>query len=126
MENNKLLETIVTHLLDIKESQKRLETRVGDIESSASRIETKNDENFSELSTELSNVSQSVTRMENELTDKVRALFDAREVQGDVNDQILNSLSSIQTDINYLVAKSAQQGNELNRLKKTKKIATSL
>ncbi len=75
---------------------------------------------------QLTELHQSQTRMENELTDKVRALFDAREVQSDVNDQILSSLSSIQTDINCLVAKSTQQGNELNKLKKTKKIAKSL
>ena len=37
---------------------------------------------------ELEKVSQSQTRMEHELTERIRGLYDAREVQFDLNDRI--------------------------------------
>ncbi|MBO8138287.1 MAG: hypothetical protein H0Z40_09175 [Desulfotomaculum sp.] len=45
------------------------------------------------------------TRIKNELVDKVRALFDAREVQGDINTKILDKLEDIEINTNYTAAK---------------------
>ncbi len=70
---------------------------------------------------ELSELRQSQARMEHELTDKVRALFDVREIQHDVNERVLDSLASIQADVNYLVTKTAQHNAEISRMKRTKK-----
>lgn len=50
---------------------------------------------LTELSSEVKDLRQSQARMENELTDKVRALFDAREVQNDVNARIISALNRI-------------------------------
>jgi len=40
---------------------------------------------FDKLETKVDKIDASQVRMENELTEKVRALFDAREVQNDVS-----------------------------------------
>lgn len=45
-------------------------------------------------------VEQSQIRMESELTDKVRALYDAREVQNGVNAKIFATLENLQQQIN--------------------------
>lgn len=42
---------------------------------------------------------QSQARMEHNLTDKVRALFDAREIQNEVNSKILTQLDRIELKI---------------------------
>lgn len=70
---------------------------------------------------ELIELRQSQARMEHELTNKVRALFDTREVQNDVNERILDSLASIQADVNYLVTKTAQHNAEISRMQRTRK-----
>jgi len=45
------------------------------------------------------------TRMENEVIDKIKALFDDREVKNDRFDRIEDRLGSIENDTRYLVAK---------------------
>lgn len=50
------------------------------------------------------------TRMENEVIDKTRALFDDREVQNDRLDRIENKLDDIATDVSYIAAKIAGLG----------------
>jgi hypothetical protein len=48
---------------------------------------------------ELSEVKQSVIRMENTMINKFGSLFDAREVQFDVNERILASLERIEEKV---------------------------
>jgi LEA14-like dessication related protein len=47
----------------------------------------------------LRRVEESQIRMEDELVAKVKAIFDAREVQLDVNDRILETLSRIESKL---------------------------
>ncbi|NPV54900.1 MAG: hypothetical protein HPY71_15530 [Firmicutes bacterium] len=47
-------------------------------------------------------------RLETEVIDKVRALFDDREVQNDRLDRIESKLDDISTDTRYLVARVAK------------------
>lgn len=51
------------------------------------------------LSRDAKELRQSQVRMETELTDKVRALFDVREVQNDVNDRIISALNRIENKL---------------------------
>ena len=46
-------------------------------------------------------------RVENEVIVKVNALFDAREVQNDINQQILNTLQRVETKIDVLQMETA-------------------
>ncbi|MBS3946907.1 MAG: hypothetical protein KGZ57_01200, partial [Dethiobacter sp.] len=47
-------------------------------------------------------VEQNQVRMENELTPKIRALFDAREVQTDINMRILSTLSRVENKVDKM------------------------
>lgn len=60
-----------------------------------------------ELSGEFIDIRQSQVRMENELTEKVRALFDAREVQNDVNERIMSTLDRIEAKVDVLQLETA-------------------
>ncbi|NLX02915.1 MAG: hypothetical protein GXY40_10370 [Syntrophomonadaceae bacterium] len=60
-----------------------------------------------ELSGEFKDIRQSQVRMENELTEKVRALFDAREVQNDVNERIMSTLDRIEAKVDVLQLETA-------------------
>ncbi len=102
MENNKLLETIVSHLLDIKESQKRIETRVSSLEDGQKRMEgnvNSLENSHSRLAQTIAKISESVAKIENIHGDKISALFDAREVQNDANTQIIQQLDRIESKI---------------------------
>lgn len=46
-------------------------------------------------------------RMENEVIEKIRVLFDAREVQSDVNQQILSTLQRMEAKIDALQMETA-------------------
>ena len=47
------------------------------------------------------------TKIENEVIDKVRALFDNREVQAEINDKIQSTLTRIETKIDVLQMETA-------------------
>ena len=60
-----------------------------------------------ELREEVKDIRQSQVRMENELTEKVRALFDAREVQNDINERIIMALGRIEAKVDVLQLETA-------------------
>jgi ABC-type phosphate transport system auxiliary subunit len=61
----------------------------------------------SNLNSKVDKIDASQVRMENELTEKVRALFDAREVQNDVNEKMLYSLNRIEAKVDVLQMETA-------------------
>ena len=52
-------------------------------------------------------IDASQVRMENELTEKVRSLFDAREVQNDVNERIVSTLERVEAKVDVLQLETA-------------------
>lgn len=62
---------------------------------------------MTELSGEVKELRQSQVRMESELTEKVRALFDAREVQNDVNERIISALERLEAKVDVLQMETA-------------------
>ena len=62
---------------------------------------------MTDLSGEVKELRQSQVRMETELTEKVRALFDAREVQNDVNERIISALERIEAKVDVLQLETA-------------------
>lgn len=54
------------------------------------------------LTENVQEIRQSQVRLENELTEKVNALFDAREVQNDVNERIVSALNRIEAKVDVL------------------------
>ena len=61
----------------------------------------------SNLNSKVDKIDASQVRMENELTEKVRALFDAREVHNDVNEKMLYSLNRIEAKVDVLQMETA-------------------
>lgn len=47
------------------------------------------------------------TKLENDVIDKVRALYDNREIQAETNDKLLNTLARIETKIDVLQMETA-------------------
>ncbi len=64
-------------------------------------------EHIVKLSEGQEKMRQNVSVMENELTEKISALFDAREVQNDVNERIITSLDRIEAKIDILQLETA-------------------
>lgn len=52
-------------------------------------------------------VEESISKFENETVDKIKALFDAREVQTDVNEKILSTLGRIEAKVDVLQMETA-------------------
>ena len=63
-----------------------------------------NQQHFSE---KLAQNSQAIARIEHNHGEKLNALFDAREIQLEVNDRILNTLSRIEEKLDHLSSKVA-------------------
>ncbi len=57
---------------------------------------------------EVQEVKSTQLRMEQDHGDKIRALFDAREVQSDVNERIVSTLDRMEAKIDVLQLESAR------------------
>lgn len=55
----------------------------------------------------ISSIEQSISRIENDHGEKLPALFDAREVQIDVNERIIASLTRIESKLDKVTLKVA-------------------
>lgn len=64
-------------------------------------------ETNSQLKELTSRVQKIETKVENDLSYKIKALFDAREVQNEKNDTIINALERIETKIETLQMETA-------------------
>jgi hypothetical protein len=58
-------------------------------------------------SQQLTTLQQSVSRIEHDYGEKLSALFDAREVQADVNEKILSTLGRIEAKMDVLQMETA-------------------
>ena len=66
-------------------------------------LETKMDT----LEQNMTQLRESQARMEHDLTEKITALFDTREVQKDINDRILGTLGRLEAKIDVLQMETA-------------------
>ncbi|KTE90240.1 MULTISPECIES: hypothetical protein [Desulfitobacterium] len=62
---------------------------------------------ITDMKTDISNLKQSQVRMEEDLTRKITALFDSRELQKDVNQNVSRSLERIEAKIDILQIETA-------------------
>ncbi|MEA4883358.1 MAG: hypothetical protein VB144_06840 [Clostridia bacterium] len=99
--------TLKTDVSVLKEGQQRLEGRMEDFEQGQIRIETRmEDLDQGQICIE--------TRMENVVIDKIRALFDAREVQNDSIADIREVLGRVEAKVDVLQLETSS----LRKLKK--------
>lgn len=93
MENEKFQDLVLEQLArltqeitEIKQGQRELTIKVDGLDAQISKLETK---------------------IENEVIDKIKALYDAREVQSDVNERIISTLGRIETKMDVLQMETA-------------------
>ncbi|GAB4261941.1 hypothetical protein [Thermincola ferriacetica] len=87
-------EKVYREVTDIKEGQQRLEGRMDKLEEGQQRLESRMDKLESKIETEI--------------TDKIRALYDFREVQADINNRIITTLDRIEAKVDVLQMETAQ------------------
>jgi len=80
------LARLTQEITEIKQGQRELTTKVDGLDAQISKLETK---------------------IENEVIDKIKALYDAREVQSDVNERIISTLGRIETKMDVLQMETA-------------------
>lgn len=95
--NNMNNETKILALLE------KMDNRLGNLENGQDILSRQ----VNTLTEDVQNIRQSQVRMENELIEKVRALFDTREVQNDVNEKIIYSLNRIEAKLDVLQMETA-------------------
>ncbi|MEG6522407.1 hypothetical protein [Desulfotomaculum sp. 1211_IL3151] len=108
---NKILETLKSHdskldalsenLKGLEKSQLKMDHRLSSLENG----QVKMTDRLNSLEKGLQKVE---TRIENELTEKIRGLYDSREVTNDKFDQILNKLTDLENTSDYVLLKLAQ------------------
>ena len=59
------------------------------------------------LSEKVNIIDLNQIRMENELTEKIRGLYDFREVQNDVNERIISTLDRLEAKVDVLQLETA-------------------
>lgn len=79
-----LLKQLLTEVREIKASQARTEQRLEGVEAESRATK------------------EGLARMENDMGVKVSALFDAREVQMDVNERVCSSLQRIESKLDRI------------------------
>lgn len=86
----------------LKQGQVNLENRIGNIDGRMEGMEAGQNilaRQITILTEDVQDIRQSQVRMENELTEKIRALFDAREVQNDANERVITTLTRIENQL---------------------------
>ncbi|AEG16021.1 hypothetical protein Desku_2494 [Desulfofundulus kuznetsovii DSM 6115] len=109
---------------DLEQGQQELVKRVGDLEQGQQELVRR----IGDLEQGQQELSGRMERMEalieNEITDKIRALFDGYNLRGDeienLRKHLDERLDAIALDINYLVRKTAQQEFVIQELRRAK------
>ncbi|NPV27051.1 MAG: hypothetical protein HPY81_06280 [Firmicutes bacterium] len=114
MDNEKFQELVLQQLKMLSEGQNMLIHRVGTLEQgqnllAANLMETQ--KNVKELTTQVGKLENQMarleTRIENEIIEKIRGLYDFREVQNNVNERITSTLERIEAKIDVLQMETA-------------------
>ncbi|MDH7578275.1 MAG: hypothetical protein QHH75_10770 [Bacillota bacterium] len=99
------LENVDSRLGQVESHLENVDSRLGRVEVRLDNVETR----LENVDSRLENVEKGQlkieTRLENEVIEKIRALFDDREVQNAKLDQIIAREENILADINYLVSR---------------------
>ena len=101
MTEKELLEALLAKMNGMESKMVNMET---EMKSMHGEMATKDDldeitQSLGRTEKRMTQIEGSLARMENELGTKVAALFDAREVQNDVNGRILSALERIEKNV---------------------------
>ncbi len=104
------LRSVKDDLGNVKSDLRSVKDDLGNVKNDLGNLEKGQDilaRQVSKLTEDVQEIRQSQVRMENELTEKVSALFDAREVQNDVNERIVTALERIEAKVDVLQLETA-------------------
>lgn len=93
---------------DINGVRSELSKEINGVRSEISFIKSDINGIKSEISDVKAGQEKLELRIECELIDKVKALFDAREVQNEINDRVITALGRIENKIDVLQLEAAQ------------------
>ncbi|MDH7578046.1 MAG: hypothetical protein QHH75_09560 [Bacillota bacterium] len=111
LDNDRFQELVLEQLKNLAEGQSQLQLQVTGATSRLDGIEK-------QLNGLEQDVKRMEIRMENEIIDKIRALYDARSVQEDVNNRIINTLDRIEAKLDVLQMETAH----IRRIRRNKGI----
>ena len=97
----------------LKQDVSSLKQSNAEIKQDVSSLKQSNDE----MKQDIQQVKGSLIRIENEHGEKLRALFDAREVQMDINERILDTLHRIEGKVDRLTLKVSTHDSLLKKAK---------
>lgn len=92
----------------LEEGQQRLESRMDKIEGRMDKIEGRMDKLEEGQQRLEGRMDKLESKIETEITDKIRALYDFREVQADINNRIITTLDRIEAKVDVLQMETAQ------------------
>lgn len=118
MENAEFQELMLQHLGKVLGKLESMDNRLSGVENEL--VQVKNE--LVQVKNELGQVKESQVRMENELGEKITALFDGYSLRGDqiagLKGHFDNRLDSLSEDVNYLVKKSFRHEEAILELRK--------
>jgi septation ring formation regulator EzrA len=113
IETNNHFNTIDSHFGEVDLRLDKVDSRFSEMDSRFDKVDSR----FSEMDSRLERIEVSVIRIENDHGEKLRALFDAREVQMDINERICDTLNRIEGKIDRLGLKVSAHDALLKKAK---------
>ena len=104
---NKMYELMEKMYIDMQNGFEKIDSRIGRLETKVDRLELATLEIETKLERLKLATSKIETKLENETNEKVRALFDDREIQKEINDKVINTLDRIEGKIEVLQIETA-------------------
>ena len=110
MENERifnLMEKMYREFSEFRKEMTEFKTEMTEFKTEMAEFKTEMTEFKTETAKRLDRIEESIFKFENETVDKIKALFDAREVQTDVNEKILSTLGRIEAKVDVLQMETA-------------------
>jgi cell division septum initiation protein DivIVA len=103
LENDKFQDLVLNHLAKLTQDNTELKQELNGFKQ--------------EVGERFDKIESAVIRIENEQGEKIKALFDVREVQLDVNDRILDTLNRMEGKLDRLSLKVSSHESVLKQVK---------
>lgn len=118
MENLEFQELMLEHFRKVLSKLESMDKRLSSMESELGTVKSE----MGTVKSELNQVKENQIRMENELGEKITALFDGYSLRGDQIDNLRmhfdNRLDLIADDFKFLLQKSFKQDQVINEIRK--------
>ena len=124
MDNKELLkaigEMIDNKLGEIDSRFEKIDSRFEKIDSRFEQMDSKFEEIKNELKENTNSINKLEAKIESEISDKIRGLYDTREVTTDKLNSIDDKIDDIKIDINNISIRTLHNDNRLIKLVKDK------